>query len=250
MLNRIVYVLRNNRKNINFSYYKPGDQVSLVVQTGLLPGETPIGLFFYQNYLCYFNTTLDTIFISSSVTPNPETWNEPDYDEIYSDPAAQAAPTLSDAGFESPSVGVGNYQAFQYAPAGTPWAFAGEAGVAGNGSGFTDGNPDAPEGTQVGFLQRTGAFSQDVPGWAAGTYQVSFNAAQRGNYQASQQDFQVLVDGKVVGTFTPTGTGYAPYTTVAFTVAAGTHTVAFQGLDSAGGDNTAFIDNVQLTQTH
>ena len=33
---------------------------------------------------------------------------------------------------------------------------------------------------------------------------------------------------------------------VAFTVAAGTHTIAFQSLDSAGGDNTAFIDAVRV----
>ena len=50
----------------------------------------------------------------------------------------------------------------------------------------------------------------------------------------------------VVGTFTPSGTGYPAITTAAFTVAAGTHTITFQGLDTAGGDNTAFIDNVRL----
>ena len=40
----------------------------------------------------------------------------------------------------------------------------------------------------------------------------------------------------------PPGTAYQSYTTAAFTVAAGSHTVTFQGLDTAGGDNTAFID--------
>jgi hypothetical protein len=136
---------------------------------------------------------------------------------------------------------------FAYAPAGTPWSFSGGAGVAGNGSGFTSGNPAAPEGAQVGFLQQTGAFSQAVAGWAAGTYRISFDAAQRGNYQASQQDFEVLVDGAVVGTFTPAGPSYQGYTTATFTVAAGVHTIAFQGLDSAGGDNTAFIDDVAIS---
>jgi hypothetical protein len=34
--------------------------------------------------------------------------------------------------------------------------------------------------------------------------------------------------------------------TNSFTVAAGAHTVRFVGLDLNGGDNTAFIDNVQL----
>ena len=54
----------------------------------------------------------------------------------------------------------------------------------------------------------------------------------------------MLIDGNVVGTFTPSGTSYQSFTTAAFTVTAGTHTITFQGLDSAGGDNTAFIDQV------
>ena len=29
---------------------------------------------------------------------------------------------------------------------------------------------------------------------------------------------------------------------------AGSHTITFQGLDSAGGDNTAFVDAIKLTQ--
>jgi hypothetical protein len=163
--------------------------------------------------------------------------------------AAAPAPELGDAGFESPAVGSGSFGAFQYGPAGTPWTFAGGAGISGDGSGFTAGNPHAPEGSQVAFLQGTGSISQTVANLAAGTYRLTFQAAQRGNFQASRQDFRVLVDGAVVGTFTPAGTGYAGLTTAAFTVAAGAHTVTFQGLDSAGGDNTAFIDNIRLIQT-
>ena len=158
------------------------------------------------------------------------------------------APTtsLQQGGFEAPAVGTGTFGSFQYDPAGTPWTYTGQAGVAGNGSGFTSGNPNAPEGTQVGFLQGTGAFSQTIAGLAAGTYQLSFQAAQRVNFQASRQDFSVLVDGVVVGTFTPAGVGYSSLTTAAFTVTAGAHTITFRGLDSAGGDNTAFLDNVPL----
>ena len=43
--------------------------------------------------------------------------------------------------------------------------------------------------------------AQVVSGYAAGTYQVTFEAAQRGSNTA-QQNIQVLVDGSVVGTFT------------------------------------------------
>jgi hypothetical protein len=55
----------------------------------------------------------------------------------------------------------------------------------------------------------------------------------------------VLIDDKVIGTFTPSGTSYQSYT-VAFTVTAGAHTIKFQGLDSAGGDNTVFVDQVAI----
>ena len=52
------------------------------------------------------------------------------------------------------------------------------------------------------------------------------------------------VDGTAVGTFTPAGTSYAGYSTVAFPVTAGSHTITFVGLDLDGLDNTAFIDQV------
>ena len=54
---------------------------------------------------------------------------------------------------------------FQYRPAGTPWTYTGGAGVAGNGSGFTACNPNAPEGTQVGFLQRPARSARPSPAW-------------------------------------------------------------------------------------
>jgi hypothetical protein len=94
---------------------------------------------------------------------------------------------LNGGGFETPNVGTGTYGAFQYDPSGSPWTFADQAGVAGNGSGFTAGNPDAPEGTQVAFLQGAGASISQSLTFASGTYSLSFLAAQRGNYQYSSR---------------------------------------------------------------
>ncbi len=166
--------------------------------------------------------------------------------------AAPVASAVGDAGFEQIAVGSGNYS---NDPTGSAWTFsspsggstAGYAGVSGNNSPYTGGNPSAPQGSQVALLQGGGMISQSVAGWAAGTYTISFDAAQRANYQASREDFEVLVDGAVVGqSFTPSGTSYQVYTTVAFNVAAGSHTIEFLGLDSAGGDNTAFLDAVSV----
>ena len=147
--------------------------------------------------------------------------------------------SLGDAGFEAPALGTGN---FQYRPTGTIWTFASNSGIAANQSAFTAANPNAPEGTQVGFLQGTGSFSQSIL-LSGGSYQISFKAAQRaGNHQ----NFSILVDGNSVGSFTPAGSSYALSSTSTFTLTPGSHTVTFQGVDSAGGDNTAFVDAVNL----
>jgi hypothetical protein len=149
---------------------------------------------------------------------------------------------LTDSGLELPALTAGTYA---YAPVGSPWAFAGPAGVASNGSAFTAGNPAAPQGGQVAFVQGTGSMSQAVT-FAAGTYTIAFNAAQRGN-GGGAQTFRVLVDGVVVGTFnTLKGTAYATLSTGAFTVDAGSHIVTIQGTNLKGGDNTAFIDRVTV----
>jgi hypothetical protein len=153
---------------------------------------------------------------------------------------------LLQGGFEAPGLGTGG-SAYRYNPGGTAWTFNGTAGVAGNGSAFTAGNPAAPEGTQVAFLQETGSISQSVT-LLAGTYSLSFSAAQRANIQASFQLFAVEVDGHVIAIFAPNGTNYATYSTGSFTLAAGVHTITFVGLDPDGRDNTAFIDQVQLSQ--
>jgi hypothetical protein len=55
----------------------------------------------------------------------------------------------------------------------------------------------------------------------------------------------VLVDGVVVGTFTPAGPDYAVYTTTAFNVTAGSHTITFEGLDSTGV-NTSLVDDIRV----
>jgi hypothetical protein len=182
---------------------------------------------------------------SMSLTVNGSSFSYlfPQYSMTVLDLAPANQP--SDPGFETPSVGTGTYGAFRYNPSGSPWTFDNGSGVAGNGSGFTAGNPTASQGSQVAFLQATGSISQSVT-LAAGTYSLSFSAAQRANFQSSSQSIQVLIDGTAVGTFTPGSASYTAYTTASFTVTAGSHTIRFVGLDPDGQDNTAFIDQVFL----
>ncbi len=164
-----------------------------------------------------------------------------------SPPTAPVLPTVVDSGFETVALNNGNYL---YDPTGSPWSFTGQAGITANNSAFSSANPPAPQGSQAAFLQNNGLISQSIANWAAGSYAITFNATQRANYGTSLQDFQVLVDGTVVATFKPTGTTYLTYSTAAFTVAAGTHSISFKGLNSAGGDNTAFIDAVAIVSGH
>src|SRR5207244_6981023 len=98
--------------------------------------------------------------------------------------------TFGDNNFAAPALAA---HAYKYNPTGTAWAFSPTSGVAGNGSGFTSGNPVAPDGTQVGFLQKTGSISQSVY-LTPGSYSISFLAAQRQNVQAHFQALNVLVD--------------------------------------------------------
>lgn len=162
---------------------------------------------------------------------------------------ANTSVTVANSGFESPSIGSGS-GAYQYSPAGGSWTFTG-AGVSGNGSGFTFGNPAAPEGQQVAFLQGGGSsITQMLSGFqAGGSYTVQFLAAQRGNVSQGGEDFDVYLDGTLLGTFRPASTSYGALSTPAFTTTAGTHTLKFLGRNSAGGDNTALIDAVRVTGT-
>ena len=163
-------------------------------------------------------------------------------------PGLQMVAYMQDPDFASPSVGVGT-SAYGADPIGSPWTFMGPAGVAGNGSAFTSGNTPAPSGTQVAFIQGTGSVSQSIT-LAAGSYTVSFTAAQRANFQASNQTIGVLIDGMPIEWFTPSGPSYTTQTTHSFTVAtSGPHTITFVGLNPNGGDNTAFIDQVLIALT-
>jgi hypothetical protein len=148
-------------------------------------------------------------------------------------------------GFEMPDIGSGSYQ---YDPSGGSWTFSGApgngSGLVGNGSLF--GNPNAPQGVQAAFVQKTGTMSQAISGFTPGiNYTVSFLAAER---QHNAQSWNVSVNGVVIASFNPgsSATSYMPYMAT-FTATAATQTVAFVGTDLAGGDNTVFIDSVRIT---
>jgi hypothetical protein len=154
-----------------------------------------------------------------------------------------AGQTVNDPGFETPPQG---FAKFVYRPAGSAWAFTGNAGLSGNGSGFTQSNPVAPEGQQVAFLQGNGATSQTISFPVAGSYIVTVQAAQRNFPQPyGIQTVAISIDGKDAATITPAGTTYQTYYALLPPLPAGDHALSLRGL-AATGDKTAFLDAVKI----
>ena len=150
------------------------------------------------------------------------------------------AGNVANANFQTPAQPAKGYE---YGPMTYGWTFNNHAGVQANGSAW--GAPTAPEGgTQTGFLQGPGSVTQSVD-FAAGTYYISFLAAQRTG-TGGPQTVAVYIDSTLVGTFSSIPSSFTPLTTNSFTLTAGAHTVMIEGTTST--DNTAFIDDVTITE--
>jgi hypothetical protein len=161
---------------------------------------------------------------------------------------AAGKPLTAEGEFETPVVGSGG-SAYVYNPTGSAWTFTGDSGISGNGSGFTAGNPDAPGGSQVAFLQMKGEFSQVITGLEEGQeYTLSFAAAQRANYP--DQSFNVTLGGQTLfSNLSPTSTDYQWYSTTFTAQTGGSQTLTFTGLEPTGVDETVFLDEVSLRPT-
>ncbi|MFT3789347.1 MAG: fibronectin type III domain-containing protein [Tepidisphaeraceae bacterium] len=151
-----------------------------------------------------------------------------------------AVPTIGNSGFEAPTTST-----YIYNPTGSTWAFNAYAGIQRNGSAWSAAT--APEGVQTAFIQGSssglGSITQSLT-FAAGTYVLSFRAAQRTGY--SVQPLKFTVDGVQIGTLiSPTATSFGTYTTGSFTVPAGTHVVAFTATNGTS-DRTTFVDAVSI----
>ncbi|MEM7587431.1 MAG: hypothetical protein AAF560_28845, partial [Acidobacteriota bacterium] len=143
---------------------------------------------------------------------------------------------LKQSGFEIPDQGTGP-GAYAYLPSGSAWTFAGNTGLAGNGSEFTQENPPAPQGDQVLFVQGgSGSVVSQSFAVSAGRYRFSMRAAQRihaGN--TNDQTISVRVDGSEIDQIRPADGTYAAFATHSFVIGLGFHTVELVGLNPQGG---------------
>jgi hypothetical protein len=117
---------------------------------------------------------------------------------------------------------------------------------------MTAANPAAPDGTQVAYLQRSGAVKRELSGLVPGkSYRVGWKAAQRANTTGGQrgQTFDLLFNDRVVASFAPAqwATSYRPYSAT-FTATAPFASIGFKGTNLRGGDNTILLDQVHIEQ--
>lgn len=170
--------------------------------------------------------------------------------EGFNSVQASATPTnappiaVSNFGFETPTTST-----YIFNPSGGSWTFSpqgnGASGISANGSGYTSGNPDAPQGLQVGFIQGTNKIAQTINGFVPGvTYAITFSAANRGRSgYTTPQIWDVQIDGVTKATFSNAPITYTDYT-VNFTATAPSHLLTFLG--KYVGDATVFLDNVRI----
>ncbi|MDA3925440.1 MAG: hypothetical protein PF904_12150 [Kiritimatiellae bacterium] len=153
-------------------------------------------------------------------------------------------------GFETPAI-----SSYYAAPSGGIWEFMSdtESGDPDTKAGLTTAlQPftfSIPEGRQAAFLQKTAYIRQSVSFPEDGVYTISFMAAARsdGRYSHSEHDFAVQLDGETAGTVTTTSYLYDRYTFRLPCVQAGvSYVLAFQGINTAGGDRSSSIDDVRI----
>jgi len=151
---------------------------------------------------------------------------------------------------------------------GIGWNFQG-AGIVRNGSalGLSNAGSGGSDGDQAAFVQDTGNMSQNFTAATKGFYKLTFVAEQQ---PSSTQNFEALVNGVVLNTAAngynalseaglDNSTGIIPpissgawntYTLYTQELAPGTYSIEFLGLNMVGGDNSVFIDSVNLQYSY
>ena len=189
-------------------------------------------------------------------------------------PPAFAAPVIVNANFGAVPITCGNDYAYQGtggcdSPAqdfnsapGFGWTLSTThdqdyygPGLTGPDTAFDPPPFDGLPFTQALFLQSGSAFgrpsaSQDVDGFSAGSYTLSFylGSRYRGDQYNGDQTVQALIDGTVIGTWALTS--FTPFTQrfATFTVSTGgVHNLEFVGINDSG-DHTAFLSGVDIAE--
>lgn len=113
---------------------------------------------------------------------------------------------LDNVTLDSASVANGSFEYpvvsdYEYQPVDTAWTYGDSTGIAANGGTFTSSGPDAPDGTQVGFIEGNSSLRQTFT-LSSGTYTFRFQAAQAGGVNDNSQQVWVTFLGLPTSTKT------------------------------------------------
>lgn len=162
---------------------------------------------------------------------------------VYTTPTSSAPYLVAQAGFEQPVLPAGQSQIGIIA--GANWQFSAigfdKSGIASNGSPYN--NVTAPEGQQVGLVQRKGVASWTFSVPTTERYRISMDAAQR---LANAQRATVSIDGTPIGELAPRDATFRTVVFDALILSAGSHTLTLTGLNGPA-DHTLFVDKVTVT---
>lgn len=174
---------------------------------------------------------------------------------VSADNPSTGGVAIANASFETydgvPLVPSGGPTAYRFAPTGASWAFTSQAGITTSNSYFMamDAGQD---GLCAGFLYGADTISQTLTVATAGLYDLRFMAAKGRNYFFNW--LVVKIDGTAVCDYargTLTDNYFKNFETKNIALSAGSHTLAFQGLNPQvyidGKLPATVLDRVTLT---
>jgi fibronectin-binding autotransporter adhesin len=169
---------------------------------------------------------------------------------VSSDNAATGAVLIANASFETydGAALIPDYtpDAYRYSPSGAGWTFTGGGGITTSNSYFMIKQPGS-DGACAAMLYGVSSFSQTVIVATAGLYDLRFMALKGRNYAFNS--LVVTIDDSPVcsyGSRTLEDHLFNDFLTKGIWLAAGDHTLCFQGLET-GTTYATVIDNVTLT---
>ncbi len=233
--------------NATATVHVPAQDAATVTEGGTLASQA-VGVSFLRNEegcAVYAIESGDYTFASTNVSTNTP-----------SAASGHSAVSVPNPGFEVPTAlaeTVDNTSFFEYAPSGAGWTFATDSGI-------TEGNSpwyfsQMAEGNHAAFLRQSGQFSTLIAFPTTGVYRLSFRTAARvGVWDGAitwynGHDFDITLNGTAVGRVVTWKGGFDIHTFVLPPVKDGdpfTQTLAFTGVNSAGGERASLIDDVRI----
>ena len=172
---------------------------------------------------------------------------------LLASPPVHAQNLVTDGSFEDTQLGQGDFEYVNGLLNG--WLYSGQAvliNVADNSPWTTPEQTIGYDGNQIAGVQNLGSISQGFTAAGTGVSDITWLDSARPNY--SVQDYTVSVFNNTTNTIissqtltTIPGMNFQPEALLANVVAGDNYTLTFQGLDSSGGDATAFIDDVDVS---